>query len=581
MVSLQYVGQKANNFLPYNAVGADWLNSRKNYQEERNNSSTEIITRSQLFFTPRFKGYHQLSGMLMFETDQATSEWSQMNGSNSPSTSVSDPASAVPISWIGSGSAETHTLGLLANLNYKYKDKYITQLNVRTDASSRFGSNNRWGIFPSASVAWRFSEEPWMQNLEFLTESKLRFSYGQAGKQPRNPYDRHAIFNTVNPSQYIDEPIVVPLQVQLANLRWQTLTQLNLGLDLFLFERINFTGEIYSKKTEDLLWRNYVIPSSSGFNGLKQYNGGELLNEGWELDFSAQVVKRRSITLRLNFNISRNVNSFVEFPENFNNEVDLNIGNGQYPRRADLGEPVGSFYGFRYLGVWPSDESVLAYNEEGNVLLDVKGDPVPLTYKGQYPFKGGDAIYEDVNKDGQIDLLDVVYLGDSNPNFIGGFGGNFVWKNLRMSTQWQFRTGYMIVNEVAINTEGMLDKNNQSTAVLKRWRAAGQNEPGMLPRAYLDHPANNLGSDRYVEAGDYLRMVNLTIAYDIPKHICKRIKIRSLDIALTMRRLFTWTMYSGQDPEISPNIEDPFWFGTDKAKTPPPKAYTLSIAIGF
>lgn len=581
MVSMQYVGQKKNEFLPYNAVGSDWLNELNNFQLEQNNTTNEIITRSQLSFIPRLSENHTLSGMLMFETDQINFEWSTLQGMSGPSTEVRDPAANTPIKWLGSGTDQTRILGLLVNLNYKFKDKYITQLNFRADASSRFGSNNRWGMFPSASFAWRFSEEPWMTNLTFLTESKLRFSYGQAGKQPRRAYDRHAIFNTTNPSQYILQPIVVPLQVQLANLKWQTLTQANLGIDISLFNRIDITAEVYSKKTEDLLWSNYKIPKSSGFTTLKQYNGGELLNEGWELDLSAFVIRKRETTLRLNFNISHNVNSFVAFPENFNNEVDLSIGNGQFPRRADLGEPVGSFYGFKYLGVWPSDDDVVATNENGEVLLDVNGNPVPLSYKGTYLFQGGDARYADINHDGQIDLQDVVYLGDSNPDFIGGFGGNFRWKDISVSTQWQYRLGYVVVNEVALNTEGMLNKNNQSKAVLHRWRAQGQDEPGMLPRAYLNHPANNLGSDRYVERGDYLRMVNLTVAYGLPKNICQKFRVRSLDVAVTMRRIFTFTYYTGQDPEISPNIEDPFWFGTDKAKTPPPKAFTLSIALGF
>jgi TonB-linked SusC/RagA family outer membrane protein len=581
LISLQHVGQKKNEFLPHNALGSDWLNYRNNFQVEQNNTNTEIITRSQLNFTPRLNENHTLSGLLMFETDQITFEWSWLQGSNGPSTGIQDPASNSIMSWIGSGTNQTRILGTLANINYKYKDKYITQLNLRADASSRFGSNNRWGIFPSASFGWRFSEEPWMTGLTFLTDAKLRFSWGQAGKQPSQAYDRHAIFNTVIPSQYIENPIVVPLQVQLANLKWQTLAQSNLGLDLSLFNRIDITGEIYSKLTTDLLWSNYNIPRSSGFTVLKQYNGGKLKNQGWELAVNAIILRRSNITWSMNFNISQNENTFVEFPENFNNEVDLSIGNGEYPRRADIGEPIGSFYGFRYLGVWPSDDDVVALNEEGEILRDVDGNPVPLTYQGVYKFQGGDARYEDINHDGKIDLLDVVYLGDSNPKVIGGFGGNFSWRDFRISTQWHFRYGYQIVNEIALRTEGMRNKNNQSKAVLHRWRTQGQNEPGILPRAYFNHPANNLGSDRYVENGDYLRLINLTLSYGIPREIIRKIRIRSLDVALTMRRIITLTSYSGQDPEISPNINDPFWFGTDNARTPPPKAYTLSIAVGF
>ncbi|MBL7113212.1 MAG: SusC/RagA family TonB-linked outer membrane protein [Bacteroidales bacterium] len=582
LVSLQYVSSKKNDFLPYNALGADWLDRLNNFQLEQNNSNTEVITRTQLSFIPRLSGDHTISGMFTMETDQQENEWSVLQGKNGPSTVIQDPAANSPIAWIGSGSGETHNFGSLAGLNYKFRDKYMTQMNLRVDASSRFGRNHRWGAFPSVTIGWRFSEEPWLAGLTFLTDAKLRYSWGQAGKQPNQPYDRHAIFNTVNPSQYIESPIVVPLQVQLANLKWQTLTQNNLGLDISLFNRIDITGEIYSKITEDLLWRNYKIPQSSGFETLKQFNGGKLKNEGWELMLNALVLKTNQSTLRLNFNVSHNVNSFVEFPQNFNNEVDLTIGNGEYPRRADIGEPIGSFYGFRYLGVWPSDEDVVALNEDGSVLLDLNGDPVPLTYGPKnYKFMGGDAIFEDINHDGKIDLLDVVYLGDSNPDFIGGFGGNFSWKNFRISTQWHYRLGYKIVNEIALETEGMLNKNNQSKAVLHRWRAQGQDEPDMLPRAYLNHDANNLGSDRYVESGDFLRLVNMTISYAAPKEFCQKIRIRTLDLAVTMRRIVTFTRYTGQDPEISPNIEDPFWFGTDKARTPPPKAFTLSVVLGF
>jgi TonB-linked SusC/RagA family outer membrane protein len=582
MVSFQYINQKRNRFLPSDAVGADWLNSMINQSWEQNTTDSEIITRSQLYFSPRINSDHVLSGTVMLETDQLSNEWSTLTGKNGPAADITDPAGNPPINWIASGATETHILGLLASANYVMRDRYIFFANIRTDASSRFGSNNRWGTFPSMGLAWRFSSEPWFKDKRFLSDGKLSYSYGLAGKQPRGAYDRHAVFNTVNPSQYIILPIVVQLQVQLANLKWQTLYSHNLRLDLGLFnDRVSFTGEIYNKITRDLLWNNYEIPKSSGFTQLKWYNGGSVENRGWEMSFFVNPVRTSKVNLNLNFNVSHNTNTFLDFPENFNTERDQNIGNTQFPRRASLGQPIGSFYGVRYLGVWPSDEDVVALNSNGDVLLDINGSPLPFSYKGTYRFQGGDARYEDINHDGRIDIMDVVYLGDSNPDFIGGFGGNFSWNNFRISTQWHYRLGFEIVNEIAMNTEGMLGKDNQSKAVLHRWRAQGQDEPGILPRAYLDHPANNLGSDRYVEKGDFLRLVNLTFSYDVPKEICRKLRINSLDIGVTMRRIVTLTGYSGQDPEIPQQMEDPFWFGTDKATTPPPRAYTLSLGLGF
>ena len=136
-------------------------------------------------------------------------------------------------------------------------------------------------------------------------------------------------------------------------------------------------------------------------------------------------------------------------------------------------------------------------------------------------------------------------------------------------------------NGVAIATEGMNNKNNQSKAVLSRWRVQGQDEEGMLPRAYLYHPANNLGSDRYVEAGDYLRLINVKFGYRLRRDLCEKLKIRSMSFAVSARKMMTLTYYSGQDPEISQNASDPFWIGVDRANTPPPKMLTFSISVGF
>jgi len=518
----------------------------------------------------------------MMETEMQTAEWATLGTSRGPGGGILDPAANAPISRLLSGSSESRGMGFLSSFNYKLMDRYILALNARMDGSSKFGSNQRWGLFPSVSLGWRFSEEKLFSDMEFFSDGKLRASWGQTGKQPSSPYDRHAIFNTSNPNQYIENPIIIQQQVQLENLKWQTVSSWNLGVDLaFLEDRVSFTAEVYKKITEDILWRNYKVPKSSGYTTLKWYNGGKLENRGVEFFTRIVPVRKGDWMWNVNFNIANNYNVFLEFPENFNNEVATTIGNGQYPRRADIGQPVGAFYGFRYQGVWASDEEVVALDANGDVLNDVNGSPVPLTFNKQYKFVGGDAKYEDINHDGNIDLLDVVYLGDSNPDFIGGFGSVLSWKQFRASVQFHYRTGFQIVNEVAMDTEGMLDRNNQSKAVLKRWRIQGQDEDGMIPRAYMDHPANNLGSDRYVENGDFLRLNNLTFAYALPRKLCTRLRLNTLDFAFTMRKIWTRTNYTGQDPEVPQVGDDPFWFGTDNARTPIPKSYVFSISVGF
>jgi hypothetical protein len=294
-----------------------------------------------------------------------------------------------------------------------------------------------------------------------------------------------------------------------------------------------------------------------------------------------KIIRTENFRWSINFNMSQNINSFNSLPDNFNTERSTSISNGEYPRRVVEGEPIGSFFGFRYHGVYPTDEDALAKDVNGSLLYDNEGNPIPMTYAGTYTFRGGDAIYEDINHDGKIDLNDVVYIGDCNPDYIGGFGTAVRYKNFDFSCNFHYRLAFDIINGVAIQTEGMNNRNNQSKAVLWRWRVQGQDEKGMLPRAYMNHPANNLGSDRYVEPGDFLRLINIMATYRVKREICEKLHFRTINLTLSGRKLMTFTNYSGQDPEVGQDASDPFWIGVDYANTPPPKIVTFSIAVGF
>jgi TonB-linked SusC/RagA family outer membrane protein len=588
-VSFQYSGEKSQAFLPYNALGTDWLAWTVNKADEGNNISSSIRTETQLAFDSPFKTEtHVLSGAITWITSQSRWEWMGIQSNKTPSTDIQDPAIDAQINWIGTSSGESRDLGALANLNYKFKDRYMLQTVLRADASSKFGANHRWGFFPGISAGWRFSSEPFMQFFKSLDESMLRVSWGVSGRQPGDSYARFASYESVGNGNYMTFPAIVPTSIQLDNLKWESISSIDIGLELNFFDyRLYIEGDVYRKLTQDLLfggpsdWEKYEIPTSSGYNYLDYYNGGSLENVGWELMLDYKIIQGQNFRWGINFNTSQNVNTFLTLPENFNNERSTAIGNGQYPLRVIEGEPIGSFFGFRYLGVYPTDADAVARDAGGNIIYDNSGVPVPMTYLGTYVFKGGDAIYEDINHDGVIDLNDVVYIGDSNPDFIGGFGTTFDYKNFDLSLSFHYRLGFDIVNQVAVDTEGMNDRNNQSKAVLSRWRVQGQDEPGMLPRAYMNHPANNLGSDRYVEPGDYLRLINLKFGYRLRQDWCNKINVRSLTLAFSARKLLTLTRYSGQDPEVGQDASDPFWIGVDRANTPPPKIFTLSVAVGF
>ncbi len=580
-VSFQFQGNKEKRFLPYNAIGTDWLHPNVNAAQESNSMSEQIRTETQLAFSSPFKNKnHEFSGALTWVTEQSRGEWIGVMSARSPSTDVQDP-SANPTIWaMWSGKNENRLVRNVNNLNYKYLDRYMLQRVLTVDGHSSFGPNNRWGVFKGAFAGWRFSSEPFLESLSWLGESMIRASWGVSGRQPGNVYARFATYESSG--NYMDNVGVAPSSIQLSNLRWETISSLDVGIELNLFDdRIFFETNVYEKLTKDILFNNYNIPSSSGYDRLMYFNGGGMTNRGWEMMADAKIVRSKDWLLTVNFNTSQNINSFSKLPDNFNPERSTSIGNGQYPLRVVEGQPIGSFFGFRYLGVWASDKDVVSKDADGNILRDSEGLPIPLRYTDTYTFKGGDPIYEDINHDGKIDLNDVVYIGDSNPILIGGFGSMIKYKNWDISASFHYRVGFDIINGIALRTEGMNNRNNQSKATLSRWRIQGQDFEGMLPRAYMNHPANNLGSDRYVEKGDYMRLNNLKIAYRLSQRLCKKFGVRKADVAISARKLYTFTNYTGQDPEVGQDASDPFWIGVDNARTPPPKIYTISLAIGI
>lgn len=582
-VSFQYAGTKDKRFLPYNAIGADWLNWQINKAGEGNNLNQSIQTKTQVAFSSPFENKdHELSGAITWATDQSSHKWMFIESAKTPSTDIKDPSVDAAINWIGTGSGENLLVSGLSNINYKYLDRYLVQANVRADAHSSFGANNRWGLFYGLFVGWRFSEELFLEGLTWLNESMLRASYGVSGRQPSDVYARFATYESTRIGSYINSPAISATSVQLNNLRWETISSWNIGGEINLFkDKLYVEGDFYGKTSTDILFPFYQIPLTSGFDQLRFLNGGEMTNKGWELMADFKAFSNKDWLLSFNLNLSHNSNAFSKLPENFNTERSTSIGNGQYPLRVVEGEPIGSFFGFRYLGVFPTDEDAVAKDAEGNILYDSEGDAIPMKYADSYIFQGGDPIYEDINKDGKIDINDAVYIGDSNPDFLGGFGTSVSYQNWNFSMSFHYRLGFDIINGIALQTQGMNSKDNQSKAVLNRWRTHGQNEEGLLPRAYMFHPANNLGSDRYVEKGDFVRLNNIKLSYTLSKELCNMLGVRKANVALSARKLYTWTGYTGQDPEIGQNASDPFWIGVDNARTPPPRIFTFSIGVGF
>jgi hypothetical protein len=361
---------------------------------------------------------------------------------------------------------------------------------------------------------------------------------------------------------------------------------------------------------------NVRIPSTSGFSNLAWANVGEMTNRGWALNVSAnKFIRVGKFSASANFNISQNFNEIVDMNESvlesINGEWDFGA-RGQYLNRIQKGNPLGSIYGLRYKGVyqytyeylinmkqsneWTGEQlqqyindeflakgktAPIALDDNGKVMMNSQGEPIRMVYNfdsgtSTYEFQGGDAIYEDVNNDGQINSLDIVYLGNSNPHLNGGFGFNLQYGDWSLKTSFSYRQGIKIVNSAKMNLEEMFNAYNQSSAVNWRWRKNG--DVTTIPRAMYDTGYNWLGSDRYVEDASFVRMSYIQLSYNFKKKMLKSIGLNRLTMSLSGQNLFCWSKYSGTDPEHSPGS---WGIAYDNSQTPRSKSVTLNLQVGF
>lgn len=570
--------QLESKFLPQNVTGMPWTSPVANLASGMDYQSSVLETQTQLVYTLLKGSRHKLTSMLAFTLSDRKNGWYYGSTSNLPSSYVINYAQPAPVYWIGDGYSQNRMVAFLGFVHYSLLDRYIVQVNARREGSSRFGYKSRWGTFPSVSLAYRISSEPFMNRFRFLNDLKLRYSYGVNGNQPNSSYGYFNLYSTSQ--EYIDMPVVVPTNLQLDHFRWERNSTINYGVDLFAFRNyLEVHIDVYNQRSKDLIWEGLSLPATSGFTNITR-NWGSMDNRGWEVMFVTDLVKGEDLKLDVNFNIAHNENRITEIPEDFDFEYGSEANNGQYARRAMEGHPIGAFYGFRYLGVYPNDADAVARDEKGEVIYNLQGKPLYMRYGNAegYRFRGGDAIYEDINHDGLINELDIVWLGDSNPRFLGGFGSKMAWKNLTVTLFFHYRLGQDIVNRTKMLNENMYSRNNQSIAVLNRWRRQGDITD--IPRALYNQGYNWLGSDRFVEDGSFLRFKSASISYNF-RRLASSIRLREMKLHLLVYNLYTWTNYTGVDPEVPMLSNDPFFIGEDKADTPPSKSYILSLNIKF
>lgn len=483
-------------------------------------------------------------------------------------------------------------MSYLARLNYNYKSKYYATASFRADGSSKFSKKHRYGYFPSGSLAWNFMEEEFMAPIKKVVGAgKLRVSWGLTGNNRIGEYDYYALLQMLKEKQgdYISNGSIpsgvypfdndmssvgmVPVSLPNEDLKWETTEQWNVGLDLSFFnERLNFTADVYRKTTRDLLLEA-SLPLVSGYYSATK-NIGKVRNDGLELSLSTVNVQTKDFTWTSDFNIAFNKNEVLELAEN---QLSLTTAarfdqnyNSQPSYIAKVGLPMGMMYGYIYEGTYKYDDFVKSGNS-----YTLK-DNVPY-FSSEANTQPGMPKYKDVNGDGIIDTNDRTIIGRGLPIHTGGFTNSFTYKGFDLSVffQWSYGNDIMNANRLFFENAGGKKDLNQFASYANRWTP--ENPESDIPAA-TKSASNNVISSRIIEDGSYLRLKTVTLGYTFPKTLIAKAKLSNARVYVAAQNLWTWTSYSGYDPEVSVR-NSALTPGLDFSSYP--RAFTLSFGVNL
>lgn len=574
-VSMNMTTTKNKKFLPLEATGVLWNNSNANQSTDATSDAFSLQTENKLIYNNTFAEKHKIIATALMKTaDSQSFSYSSVTRGNA-SANLSDPVVGSVVASSGSGNSERRSMSLIGQAVYSFDNRYVLRGTINYEGNSTMGKSKRWGTFPAFGAAWNIDQEHFWSDAikQWLNTAKLRLGYGWSGSSPSGASIYLGAYKSLG--QYMNMSAIVPDRMQLDNLKWETTREMDFGIDLRLFNKLNVTFDYYDKETSDMLLKDTSLPVTTGYSSVKYINSGKMSNKGVELRFDYEVFRNKDWTVSVNANVSRNINKVKELPSTWKYE-NYSFGNGNYALRIVENAPVGTFYGYRYLGVYQNTEETYARNAAGDVMYDWQGKVITMK-NGTEQVYPGDAKYEDVNHDGVINENDIVYLGNANPKFFGGGGFQVRWKYFTLTTFFYGRYGQKVINGARINLENMRGKANQSTAVLHRWRSEGDQTD--IPRALYGMGYNYLGSDRFVEDASFIRLKTLSLSFNCPKNWLKNLGITRLNIFATGYDLFTWTDYKGQDPEV--RMPSPTSLVKDTATTPVSKRFAFGVNLDF
>lgn len=493
-------------------------------------------------FDRTFGGRHELSMTGGTSLEYDNKDFSFLRGELVTDEKMNQISNATNLTDFTGSFSESSMMSFFGRLNYTLDDKYLVGLSFRNDGSSVFVPSNRYGFFPGGSLAWVASREGFLANNKAINLLKLRASLGRTGNQAIGDYPWQATFCTAN---YGSEAGYYPCSLGNNDLTWEKTTQLDVGFDLELFNgRASLSFDYYRKRTSDLLLSR-PVPSNTGYTSFVDNIGG-IQNKGTEWAFTFLPLQPTSADglrvvtmLNLSFNRNRVTDLYLDQP----------YSTGYYDmNRVQVGHELGAFHGYKFLGVNPDN---------------------------------GDAIYEDVNGDGDITTEDKTFIGSPWPDYTGGWTTTMTFKRFDLNAFFQFSKGGKVFNAMRVfSDEGGYNYDNKFDDVLRRWQQPGDRTD--QPRASFDgvSGARNISS-RFLEDGSYFRLADLTLGYQLPDRWAAAIGMANARFYVRGQNVFTSTDYKGYDPEVNSNGNSSASLATDFYAYPTARTWSFGVQAGW
>lgn len=593
----------ANRYKPMIDLGG-WVRSQNSISYQKNSNYFWQL-KNYLTYANQW-GKHSVTAMVGQECWE--SRWNYLSGSNTdlPSDEVHNVALATGTPAISSGFGSSSMASFFTRETYNYGDRYLGTYTYRYDGSSNFGPNNRWAGFHSVALAWRFSNEKFFEPVKKVIDNgKLRLGWGQTGNSSIGSYAWGAAISRMPSALGMG---FRPSNIPNTSIRWESQEQYNVGLDLSFFTgRLNLTVDAYYKKSDDMLM-SMQLPSYMGTQGngssklqAPKGNYGSIENKGLEITLDAHPVQLKNFSWDSNFQISFNKNKLLSLSDTENATL---VGYGQWGDVvcvSEIGKPLYNFYGYKVEGVYKD-------------LDDIQNSAKPAKYPSDGVFNRGNTVwvgdikYKDVDENGVIDERDRTDIGSPLPKFTFGWTNTFRYKNLDLSIFLNGSYGNKVMNYNSLTLTHMNSTwtNQLQSVVSKRARlepidptivyADGSKwydhidnvrvkNPGTkVPHTSINDPNDNDRiSDRYVEDGSFLRIKNITLGYTFPKALLNKAKIENLRVYVNIQNLYTFTKYTGYDPEVGASTQDStgLTYGLDNGRYPSPAMYSFGLNITF